>query len=317
MGHAGNPLPNSELHALSLHRYSRGQPRSTLRVLDTGAESYYVNEEATSVTTIQGIGCQTYTWEMLGDQWIGTPTDILDAMSAAGYDGVEFSNVMIGDYFSSPDHFAADLQQRNLTLAAYAYSTTGFTDAGRFEADLAGAQKALTFSQEIGVMLCLGGASAPSRDQSDVRFDQAIRFYQTVAEQGARMGVTVCVHPHSHHGSLLESAAEYDRLLSATADSGLMFNPDAGHIMRGGQDLMDCVRRHRARIVHVHIKDVDANNDWQPLGQGIIDWQSFFGFLEKSGYQGWVVAEEESAPARKDPAAAVANNRRLLRSMGL
>ncbi|MBC8254551.1 MAG: sugar phosphate isomerase/epimerase, partial [Ardenticatenia bacterium] len=143
------------------------------------------------MTTIQGIGCQTYTWEMLGDQWLGTPTDILDAVSAADYDGVEFSNVMIGDYFSSPDRFAADLRQRNLTLAAYAYSTTGFTDAGCFEEDLTGAQKALMFSQEMGVMLCLGGASAPSRDQYDVRFDQAIRFYRTVAEQGGRMGVTV------------------------------------------------------------------------------------------------------------------------------
>ena len=80
---------------------------------------------------------------------------------------------------------------------------------------------------------------------------------------------------------------------------------------------MDCVRRHRARIVHVHIKDVDANDEWQPLGQGIIDWKPFFGFLDNSGYQGWVVAEEESAPARKDPVAAVANNRRLLKSMGL
>jgi inosose dehydratase len=44
------------------------------------------------------VGCQTYTWEMLGQKWHGSPDDILDAVAAAGYTGVEFSNNMIGDY---------------------------------------------------------------------------------------------------------------------------------------------------------------------------------------------------------------------------
>ncbi len=30
------------------------------------------------------IGCQTYTWEMLGPRWQGSPDDILDLVSAAG-----------------------------------------------------------------------------------------------------------------------------------------------------------------------------------------------------------------------------------------
>ena len=42
------------------------------------------------------IGCQTYSWEMLGAAWQGSPDDIMDAVSEAGYDGIEFSNVMIG-----------------------------------------------------------------------------------------------------------------------------------------------------------------------------------------------------------------------------
>jgi inosose dehydratase len=261
------------------------------------------------------IGCQTYTWEMLGPRWQGDPDAILDLVSAAGYDGIEFSNAMIGDYMGAPDRFAAALASRGLAPAAFAYAGSGFSDPGRYEADLAGAEWAVAFAGALGVPLCLAGAAAPSRDDYDRRFAQAIRFYRGAAERGAAAGVTVCVHPHSHYGSLFESAAEYDALLAETEDVGLMFNPDAGHIVRSGQDLMACLRRHRPRIAHVHIKDIDAAGGWQPLGSGRIAWREVLDFLEGSGYTGWIVAEEESEAAFTDQAAAILKNRTYLRGL--
>jgi sugar phosphate isomerase/epimerase len=262
------------------------------------------------------IACQTYTWEMLGASWQGSADDILDAVSAAGYAGVEFSNAMIGAYWDAPDRLATALSQRRLRLAAFAYASGGFTDPQRYDADLAGTAKALAFCRTMGVPLCLGGAAASSRSEYERQMGQAIRFYRVVAERGLAAGVTVCVHPHSHHGSLLESAEEYDALLEGTAEVNLMFNPDAGHIARGGQDVMSCFRRYRSRIAHVHIKDVDARGNWQPLGAGIIPWRELLGFLSETNYAGWVVAEEESAAAYADPVGAVHGNRTYLRSLG-
>jgi Xylose isomerase-like TIM barrel len=169
------------------------------------------------------IGCQTYTWEMHGDDWKGTPDDILDAIAAAGYAGVEFSNNMLGPYVERPYEFKAALEKRGLRCAVYAYATTGFTDPEQRDADLAGARKSLEFSRALGVPLCLGGAASATREDDAAKLERAIRFYSEVAELGRQMGVLVCVHPHSHHGSLLESAEEYDRLLSATAATGLRF----------------------------------------------------------------------------------------------
>ena len=263
------------------------------------------------------IGCQTYTWEMLGPRWQGAPDDILDLVAGAGYDGVEFSNAMIGGYLGSPGRFAAALAQRGLALAAFAYAAAGFTDPERYDADLVGAEEALAFARAMGVPLCLAGPASPSGQDYDRCFAQAIRFYRAVAERGAAAAVTVCVHPHSHYGSLVESAAEYDALLAATEDAGLMFNPDAGHIVRGGQDLMACLRRHRSRIAHVHIKDVDAKGNWQRLGGGRIPWREALDFLRDTGYAGWIVAEEESDAAFADQAAAILRNRIYLRSLGM
>ena len=49
------------------------------------------------------------------------------------------------------------------------------------------------------------------------------------------------------------------------------WNPDTGHIVRGGQDLLDTLRTFGSRIIHVHLKDADASNNWQPLGKGVCD----------------------------------------------
>jgi inosose dehydratase len=262
------------------------------------------------------LGCQTYSWEMLGAGWQGTPDEILDAVAAAGYVGVEFSNNMIGAYLEQPAQFEKALQIRGLRCAALAYARNGFTEPGEYPADVDGAEKALRFAAHFGVVLALGGPSSESRQDYDRKIEQALSLYREVASRAKAMGVTLAVHPHSHHTSLVVTTEEYARLLNAIAPFGIDFNPDTGHILRGGQDLMHCLKSYRDRIVHVHIKDVDAKNLWAPLGKGVTPTSELLGWLEKTGFAGWVVIEEESDEARQDVTKAVADNRLFLKEMG-
>ena len=264
------------------------------------------------------IGCQTYSWEMHGEAWHGTPDDILDAVANAGYQGVEITPTMIGDYYDRPGSFAQALKRRGLELAAFAYASPhGFSDPARWADEIAGAERALQFAARFPQpMVALGGAASPTRDDYDAKLAQACRFYSEVARRGREMGVDVVLHPHSHHGSLLESAEEYARMLEATAASGAGFNPDTGHIMRGGQELLACIRTHLTRVRHVHVKDVTAAGDWAPMGQGVCDFPGLLNLLAGSGYRGWIVAEEESTLAWEDPAHAIRVNREYLRGLG-
>jgi len=265
------------------------------------------------------VGCQTYSWEMLGEAWTGTPDDILRAIAAAGYAGVEFAATMIGPYYDEPAAFAEALARHGLELAAFAYASPhGFTDPAHLGEEMAGAERALHFAAQFPrPLLALGGAASPTRDDRGAKLDRACRFYSEVARKGAAMGVDVVVHPHSHHGSLLESAEEYARLLEATAESGLGFNPDTGHIVRGGQNLLACLEAHAKRIRHVHVKDAKPDGSWAPMGGGVCDFPGLLDLLRGIGYEGWVVAEEESDLARADPVAAIRVNRAYLRSAGL
>ena len=55
------------------------------------------------------IGCQTFTWEMLGPKWTGGPDDLVRAIADGGYAGIEITDTMIGRYAAQPAAFARAL----------------------------------------------------------------------------------------------------------------------------------------------------------------------------------------------------------------
>jgi len=264
------------------------------------------------------VACQTYTWEMLGPDWHGTVTDLLDWISAAGYAGIEITNNMIGEFAGRPEDFAAALDARGLQLAAFNFSSpSGFTDPARLADDLAGGRVAIDFLRRFPqAKLGLSGAASPDRSDARAKLDLAISLYNELGAAATAAGLSANVHPHSHFGSLLESAEEYQYLLDNLDPRFVSFGPDTGHIIRGGQDLMTCLRQHLPRITHLHFKDVDAERHWQPMGLGLVDFGAVLALLDESGYDGWVVGEEESAAAREDGIAAINHNRIYLHTLG-
>ena len=60
---------------------------------------------------------------------------------------------------------------------------------------------------------------------------------------------------HHHMGTIVQTDAEIDRLMANTGEAvGLLY--DTGHCLFAGGDPAALLRRHIARVVHVHCKDV-------------------------------------------------------------
>ncbi|MFM8681914.1 MAG: myo-inosose-2 dehydratase, partial [Alphaproteobacteria bacterium] len=73
-----------------------------------------------------------------------------------------------------------------------------------------------------------------------------------LAAQGVRMAF------HHHMGTAIETAAEVDRMLAGTSEAvGLLL--DTGHFTFAGDDPLEVLERHAARVNHVHCKDVRAD----------------------------------------------------------
>ena len=263
-------------------------------------------------------GCQTYTWEMLGPAWQGDADEILVAIAGAGYGGIEITDRMIGAYAGRSAAFGGVLQRHGLALVAFALgSAGGFSEADHAAQDLAAIDAALAFLAPFpGAVLSLGSATQLSPGNRRDKLAVAARIYNEAGRRGAAVGVPVALHPSSHHGTLLFSRSDYDEMFAQLDPALVGWVPDTGHILRGGQDLLDTLAAYRERIRYLHLKDVDATGTWRMLGEGACDIRAVVDHVAAApAFNGWVVAEEESDEAGLDPAAAVRRNRETLRRL--
>lgn len=254
--------------------------------------------------------CQTFTWEMLGGEWTGGPDDLVAAIAHGGYSGIEITDTMIGSYAGRATDFARRIGDAGLTLVAFAFgSESGFTEKAAIPADLDAARRWTDFAAQFpSALVSMGSATIMSDGFRDQKFGVAAEVYNRAAEIGRSAGVVVAVHPSSHHNTLLFSRADYDQIF-ALLDPAVGWVPDTGHILRGGQSIGATLAFHGDRIRYIHLKDVDAHGEWAMLGEGICDIPAVISSVrEAPHFKGWIVAEEESDAAAKNPAAAVKTN---------
>ena len=265
------------------------------------------------------VGCQTFTWEMLGDRFAGGPDDLLKAIADGGYAGIEITDAMIGRYAGKPAEFATALKASGLTLVSFAFgSKSGFTLPDQIDADLETAKRWIDFAAAFpGALVSMGSATVVSDGSRADKFPIAAEVYNKAGELGRQAGVQVAVHPSSHHNTLLFDRPDYDRIFSLVDASLVGWVPDTGHILRGHQDMANTLTTYRDRIRYVHLKDVDAGGTWAMLGKGVCDTAKVIEIASAApNFNGWLVLEEESETAAADPAGAVKTNRQTMRGYG-
>ncbi|MDQ1603163.1 MAG: inosose dehydratase [Actinomycetota bacterium] len=153
------------------------------------------------------------------------------------------------------------------------------------------------------------------------------------AEHAASRGLRASLHPHV--GTVVETGDEVTRVLEG---SDVALCVDTGHLMVGGTDPAVLTRDVTDRVVHAHLKDVDATwvgkvragevtytdavrgGMYRPLGQGDVDIAGIVATLEGAGYQGWYVVEQDTVldgePAGEGPVADVRASVTYLAGLG-
>ncbi|HEV3389332.1 MAG TPA: sugar phosphate isomerase/epimerase [Solirubrobacteraceae bacterium] len=133
----------------------------------------------------------------------------------------------------------------------------------------------------------------------------------------ADQGLTLALHPHA--GTLIETSEQVERAIEAV-DVGWCL--DTGHLTIGGVDPVEFARSHGDRVVHLHLKDVDAeiaadfragrrslveatrNGLFLPLGKGDARVAEVMGALQAHGYDRWLVLEQDTAITGDEPTVA-------------
>jgi inosose dehydratase len=153
-----------------------------------------------------------------------------------------------------------------------------------------------------------------------------------LTELAASRGIRASLHPHV--GTMVEKADEVERVLEGSSVSLCL---DTGHLLIGGTDPAELVKRWAGRVNHVHAKDVRADlarrvqqgeltyteavreGIYVPLGRGDVDVATIVSELAKVGFDGWYVLEQDTIladePHDEGPVADVRESIAYLRSL--
>jgi len=251
------------------------------------------------------------------------PDDMLEILRETGHSGVDLGPL---GYFGQGAELRDRLARFDLELAG-GWVELPFSDDEAFAAslpDLDAALRAFSDAAENGPTLLpkptLADHGSDARKRAPGHGDDADRLAaagwdRLVANTGiaAERVRAAGFEPtfHHHAGTFVESPDEIDRFLDAV-DIGLTL--DTGHLVIGGGSPLDVLRRWGTRVNHVHLKDVDfdelslvlaagggmtevwSSGAFVAFGAGQIDLTGVMTVLEASGFDGWIVIEQDVLP---------------------
>jgi len=131
-------------------------------------------------------------------------------------------------------------------------------------------------------------------------------------EYSNSLGLRASFHPHA--ATYIETPEETAALF-AHLDESVGLCLDVGHWLVGGGDPVTAVKEYGSRITHLHVKDVDESvlaklkagaydgmetavvkhKLFAPAGSGTLELVGFFTELQRVGFKGWLMSEQDSA----------------------
>lgn len=246
-------------------------------------------------------GAEVYTWYMHenGLTHAGKLGHMIDITSQAGFKGIEPIHHWMGE-LNDPAKLQVKLTEYNIELAAIAlclnWNDSEITEIEKRDTD----QTIAILRNFPKALLCL--VQLPTgRHDIQHRRKQLLDHLHWTASEAADHGIPSTFHPNSPHHSITRTAEDYDFLLSGLDPALCGWTPDVGHIINGGMDPLQTMKRYQSLINHVHYKDWDGQPEFALMGNGQVDFAGITRWLEDIHYTGWIICEDEGKEAYDHP----------------
>ncbi len=247
----------------------------------------------------------------------------ISEMALAGFTGCEVGN----KYPKDTTVLKKALDLRGMQICNAWFST--FLTTKPYEETEKEFIKHITFLKEMGakvVGVSEQGHSIQGTDLSifddkyvmnDEEWDMLCTGLNKLGKVAKDMGITLTFHHHM--GTVVQTAAEIDRMMENTDPELFNLLFDSGHLAYCGEDYMYILKKYINRIKHVHLKDIrpDVIADVKAKGEsflqgvrkgtftvpgdGVIDFAPIFEVLAENNYEGYVLVEAEQDPAIANP----------------
>ncbi len=246
------------------------------------------------------LACETYTWQMPGETYKGKLNHIMGVIKEAGFTGIE-PETSFFHHEADPVAMQEMLDKHGLDLVALVH-VEDWRHPKETDEETINGDKWIAFLKHFPGTLYLP-VQMPGTDRSHLRERQMnlISCINALAERAHDQGIPSSYHPNSPEGSVFRTEEDYKILMEGLNPGWIGYTPDVGHIAKVDMDPLEIIKRYRDRVNLVHYKDMFADGRWAPTGEGVVDMKGITRYLVDSGYEGWIIMEDECDGAITNP----------------
>jgi inosose dehydratase len=246
-------------------------------------------------------GNECYTWFMkdAGAAHANRLDHMIRVTAESGLAGIEPIHSWMGD-LADAGLLRASLAAAGIELAAIAL-VLDWNHAAETDDECRQADQIIDLLAGFpGAMLCTVQMPT-SREDVETRRLRLVDNVNAVSRRAADRGVASSFHPNSPPHSINRTPDDYAVILEGLDPAATGWTPDVGHIINGGMDPLDTMKRWQSLINHVHYKDWDGEPEFALMGEGSIDFAAITRWLRSWDYSGWIILEDEAERAIDDP----------------
>ena len=223
------------------------------------------------------------------------PQKTIEAVAALGYEYVELAGYSDGKFYGmEPTEFKALLAKHELAAVSSHQGTVNMDNADQMIADVkaAGIKYFVIPVPPMG-MFTYDGATQSMGMKGGV--EALASILTTLGKKCAEAGISLLYHNHDFEfipndkGEII-----MDYLLENTDPEYVNFQLDLFWITKAKADPFDYFKKYPGRFKSFHVKDMDEEGKFSPVGQGTIDFSSILKEKDKAGMQYYFVEQDRT-----------------------
>jgi sugar phosphate isomerase/epimerase len=119
--------------------------------------------------------------------------------------------------------------------------------------------------------------------------------FNKVGEICKKNGLKFAFHNHDAEFKKFDGQVIEDFLLKNTDPGLVFFQMDLGHVINGGGDIMEYMRKYPKRFLSWHASDFKKGQGYVELGHGDVPWDELFKIAKSYGLEDLTMEHEEGA----------------------
>ena len=229
------------------------------------------------------------------DSMASNPKATLKAVADAGYAYVESADYAEGKFYGmTPAEFKSTLDSLGLTAISAHMGMVTLENADQLIADV----KAAGITYFVIPVPPMGMFTVdPATNTLGMKgtSDELVTIMNTIGEKCHKAGLKLLYHNHDFEfmpladGTIIE-----DVLLEKCNPEWVNFQMDLYWVTKANANALTYFEKYPGRFKAWHVKDMDQEGKFAPVGTGTIDFKSILAQKEKSGMEFYLVEQDQT-----------------------